>query len=182
MKGPAQKGFTLIELLAALTVMGVLIVAAMPSFGALTLDKRITTQTNDFISALMLARSESLKRVRRVTVCRSANGTGCTGLGGWEQGWLVFVDTDNDAAVDDGEDILRVHSALDGNNTLRGSTNMSGYISYVASGFTQLTGGGLQAGSVALCDHRGHGEHARNIVVNATGRPRVETALTTCNP
>jgi len=59
MKGPAQKGFTLIELLAALTVMGILIVAAMPSFSALTLNNRITTQTNDFISALMLAGSES---------------------------------------------------------------------------------------------------------------------------
>ncbi len=59
MKGPAQKGFTLIELLVALTVMGILIVVAMPSFSARTLDKRITTQTNDFISALMLAGSES---------------------------------------------------------------------------------------------------------------------------
>ncbi len=183
MKEYTQKGFTLIEMIIAMAVAATLLSLAIPSFSTLNQNKRITTQSNDFISTLVLARSQALKRVSRVTVCRSSDGAACAGSGGWEQGWIVFADTDNDATVDTGEDILRVYSALDGGNTLRGSSSVASYISYVATGRTKLTGGGLQTGTLVLCDERGSGEHARAINVSATGRSRVEsTAPVTCTP
>jgi type IV fimbrial biogenesis protein FimT len=183
MNAGAQKGFTLIEFIMALAVAAVLLTLAVPTFGTVTMNKRITAQTNDFISTLALARAEALKRVSRVTVCRSANGTACAVSGGWEQGWIVFADDDNDATRDNGEDILRFRSALEGGNTLRGSSNVANYISYVASGTTKLTSGGLQAGTLALCDERGAGENARAITINATGRARVEyTGPVACMP
>ena len=77
MNAEAQKGFTLIEFIIALAVAAVLLTLAVPTFGTVTMNKRITAQTNDFISTLALARAEALKRVSRVTVCRSANGTAC---------------------------------------------------------------------------------------------------------
>lgn len=183
MEAHPQKGFTLMELIAALTVAAVLLLLAIPSLSTLIMNKRITTQTNDFIAVLALARSEALKRVARVTVCKSANGTACAGSGGWEQGWIVFADTDNDATVDNGEAILQVHSALEGGSTLRGNTNVASYISFVASGTARLTSGAFQSGALVLCDERGAGEHARGIGISVTGRSRVEyTAPVSCSP
>lgn len=179
----AHKGFTFIELVTTLAVGAILLTIAMPTFTTLMMDKRITTQTNDFISTLMLARAESLKRVSRVTVCKSSNGTACTGSGGWEQGWIVFADADNDATVDNGEAILQVRSTLDGNNTLRGTANVDDYISFVSSGSPRLTNGAFQSGTLVICDERGAGEDARAVNVSVTGRSRVEnTAPDSCSP
>jgi type IV fimbrial biogenesis protein FimT len=178
-----QKGFTLIELFIALSVAAILLTLAMPSFSTLTMNKRITTQTNDFIVSLALARAEALKRVRRVTVCPSANGSSCAGSADWEQGWIVFANLDDDATVDSGEVILQAHSALDGGNTLRGSANVASYISFLSSGSARLIGGAFQSGTLVLCDERGAGDHARAINLSVTGRSRVEyTAPDTCAP
>ena len=183
MKEVAQKGFTIVELIIGLSVAAILLSLAVPSFSTLVMNNRITTQANEFISSLALARSQALKRVSRVTVCGSADGASCAGSGGWQQGWIVFADDDNDAAVDGGEEILRVYSALEGGNTLVGNTNVANYISYVASGSTRLTGGAFQTGTLVLCDSRGAGPHARAINVSVTGRSRVEdTSPVTCTP
>lgn len=182
----AQAGFTLIELMVTLAVVSILGTLAYTSFGTLIKDSRITTQTNEFVSTLMLARSEALKRATRTTVCSSANGADCATSGGWEQGWIVFADTDNDAVVDTGETVLQIYSELKGDNSLRGNTNVASYVSYVPTGFTQLVGGSIQAGTLVVCDDRGFGDEARAIIISATGRPRVESAgdssLTTCTP
>lgn len=178
-----ERAFTVVELLAALAVAAILVSVAVPAFSTMTMNRRVTIQTNDFVSTLALARAEALKRVSRVTVCRSSTGSACAASGGWEQGWVVFADDDNDATLDNGEEVLMVRSTLEGSNTLRGSTNVTSYISYVASGVARLTGGGTQVGTFSLCDHRGAGEHARTIAVNATGRVRVEsTAPASCDP
>jgi type IV fimbrial biogenesis protein FimT len=187
MKVHTQSGFTLIEIIMALAFGAILLSLAVPGLGTLTMNKRVTAQANDFLSTLVMARSQALKRVSRVTVCSSSDGTSCAGSDGWEQGWIAFVDTDHNAQVSSGqtppEDILRVYSALEGDNTMRGSSNVASYISYVASGTTQLTGGGLQTGTLVLCDDRGVGEHARAINVSVTGRSRVATtAPVTCAP
>ncbi len=182
MRQHAQTGFSLAELLLASAIAVILLSLATPNFTTLTMNKRITTQANDFISTLVLARSQALKRVTRVTVCGSINGTVCAGSGGWEQGWIVFVDTNNNAQVNTGEEILQINSTLDGGNTLRGSSNVDTYISYVASGVTKFTGGGFQAGTLVLCDDRGSGVNARTINISVTGRSRVEETAVTCAP
>jgi type IV fimbrial biogenesis protein FimT len=112
MKGHAQSGFTLIEVIIASAVVAILLSLMIPSFGTLTMNERMTTQANDFISTLVLARGQALKRVSRVTVCSSADGASCSRSGGWEQGWIAFADTNNNAEVNSGqtppEDILQV--------------------------------------------------------------------------
>jgi type IV fimbrial biogenesis protein FimT len=163
----------------SIVVAAVLLALASPSFVEFTKNRRITAQANEFVSTLSLARSEALKRVSRVTVCASSNGTSCTG--GWNQGYLVFNDDNNNGSVDGGESILKVVSALAGANTLNGITGtVASYVSYVSSGHSKLTSGAFQSGSIALCDDRGV-SHGRAITVNVTGRVRVEsTEPTSC--
>ncbi|RAO75447.1 GspH/FimT family pseudopilin [Dyella jiangningensis] len=55
-------GFTIIELMVALTVAGILLVIAIPSFRQLTLSSRLTTATNDVVAAINVARMEAVKR------------------------------------------------------------------------------------------------------------------------
>ena len=169
-----QYGFTLVELLVTISIATILLTMAVPSFSDFVKDNRMVTQTNDFVTALNLARSEAIRRGSRVTVCKSSSGTACTAGGNWEQGWIVFVDADGDGAVNTAAtDVLRVRAALATGVTLKGATVLANYISYVSSGATQQLAGGsaaTQVGSLVMCDDRGFGARARAIQISPTGR------------
>lgn len=166
------KGFSLVELMVTLAIASIATMVAIPSFSTFMQNNRMTTNTNDFITSLNIARSEAVKRGSKVTLCKSANGIDCTADDHWEQGWIIFVDSNDNAAVDAGEPLLLVHQALNDHTTLVGNTNVANYISYAAAGFTQVAGGGFhQTGTLILCDNRGFGEQAKAIVINFTGRP-----------
>jgi type IV fimbrial biogenesis protein FimT len=157
------KGFTVVELMIALAVAGVLISFAVPSFNASIQNNRMATQINELHASLSLARSEAIKRNNNTTVCRSSNGTGCTG--NWGDGWVVFVDNDFNGAVDAGEEILRVHGALKGENSLSFSQTR---VIYASSGIARAGSNG----TFTLCDSRG-ATSARGLVVGVSGRPRM---------
>jgi type IV fimbrial biogenesis protein FimT len=172
-----NKGFSLMELLIVLAVLAILLAIAAPSFDAMIKNNRLSAQTNEFILSLMRARSEAMNRIQRVTVCPSATGTSCAGTGGWEQGWLVFTELHDsqNATVDSGDNILMVKQTLSGNNTLRGNTSVASYVSFVGTGFTQLTNGNAQTGTLVLCDDRGFAS-GKAVILYAAGRPRVVQA------
>lgn len=76
-----RRGFTLVELLCALTVLAILAVAAAPSFSSLVANQRVRGASLDLASALVLARSEAVKR--NATVSLAATGAA------WTAGWAV---------------------------------------------------------------------------------------------
>lgn len=183
------KGFTLIELMVTLAIAAIVLTVGVPGFMATIQNNRITTSLNDFVSDLNLARSEAIKRGSRVTLCKSDDGETCTQDGDWSQGWILFSDPNDNANFDEGaesETLLRVHQALrDDDASLTGNSNLRDYISYMGTGFAQRTTGGVQNGTLVLCDSRGFGEHARAIVLNRTGRPTsmpaTESNANNCN-
>jgi len=147
----------------ALAVAGILISFAVPSFTASIQNNRMATQINELHASLSLARSEAIKRNTNVTICRSSNGSSCTGS--WHDGWIVFVDDNADGAVDAGEEILRVHGALEGQNALTFSQTR---VIYASSGIARAGSNG----TFTLCDSRG-ATSARGLVVGLSGRPRM---------
>ncbi|CDH45104.1 GspH/FimT family pseudopilin [Candidatus Contendibacter odensensis] len=169
-----QRGFTLIELIITVAIVAIVLAIGVPSFQGMIRDNRLATQVNELVTAMNLARSEAIKRGRRVTLCKSADGANCATSGGYQQGWIVFVDPNDNAVVDVGEQVLRVKAAMEGNLTLTGNSTVQSYISYVAGGMSQLVTGGFQAGTLTLCAT----PKARSIIINSLGRARL--AETSC--
>lgn len=171
--GCASRGFTLVELMMVLCVAGVLMSFAVPSFGRLMSSSKLTAASNALLSSMYLARSEAIKRNGRVALCKSVDGSSCTGSGGWEQGWIVFRDSNNNGDRDSGEPIIERIQPLP---TMRvtGNTPVAKYVSYVATGSTRLIGGGFQAGTVTVCVQPGTSNEARQIIVSSVGRPRIQ--------
>lgn len=89
-------GFTLIELLVTITVSGILLAIAVPSFKSSLLNSARDSRTQEFIEALVFARSKAVALRRSVVMCASDNPTAaipvCNGSKGWESGWITFID------------------------------------------------------------------------------------------
>lgn len=178
------RGFTLIELAVTLSIVAVLAALAAPSLDSIMTNSRFKTHANALQSSLLMARSESIKRRVRVVACKSADQETCTTSGGWEQGWIVFVDTNDSASVDPAEraGIIDKVPALSGAFQLRGGGNVGNYVSFTSSGAAKLSGSDtFQSGVLLLCP-AGGGE-ARQLELFATGRfASSKTNVTTCTP
>lgn len=174
LEGVSGRGFTLIECLMAVAVMAILATVAIPASSALLASHRLTAEANAFLAALHLARSEAIKRNRRVVICTSASGDDCESASSWDQGWLVFEDANNNAGVDEGEAILRRGQALKAGLAMKGNAPVSAYVSYTPLGLTKKISGAFQAGTITLCEPAGG--DARQIIISISGRPRVTKA------
>lgn len=113
-------GVTLIELMVTLAVMAVLVTIAAPSFSRLIASNRLTSQTNEFILALNLARSEATRRGQPVTLLAKATATPV-----FQSGWLIFTDALGNGAQDSDDTVLRESAAAPGKTTITRVT-MSG--------------------------------------------------------
>lgn len=94
-------GFTLIELLVTIAIGAILLALALPSFTDAIRSSRVTSAANEFIASVSLARSEAIRSGRPGYMCASINGTSCGGE--WNDGWLVWTDTNGNGAADDNE-------------------------------------------------------------------------------
>jgi type IV fimbrial biogenesis protein FimT len=79
----AQRGFTLIELLVVVTIAAILLGIGVPSMREFMASQRVKNTAFDFAAALLLARSEAVKRNASVTLGQAA--------GGWQNGWNVVA-------------------------------------------------------------------------------------------
>ena len=163
----AELGFTLIEILVTVTVAGILLAIAVPSFQSFVQNDRDTAQANSLVQSLSYARSEAIKRGYGITVCPSAGGVACDAAStAWVNGWIV-VDTNNADCGGVACPVLQGVPALAGSNSLVPAGNAATAITFQASGLVTPTGSPPL--TVTICDTRGPA-FARNVEVNATGR------------
>ncbi|HYR33377.1 MAG TPA: GspH/FimT family pseudopilin [Burkholderiales bacterium] len=170
------KGFTLVEILMVIALLGVMLVAGMPSFQAFITKTRISGATNEFLGDLSYARSEAATRQVEVAICTSADQATCASGGNWANGRIIFVDTNADGAVSVGETVLRVSQPMTGT-----TVTVSGFGATDILRFRPF--GGLRpatAGSFRLCPPApAAGGEGRQLAVATTGRPLI-SKVTTC--
>lgn len=173
-----KSGFTLIEMMITIALLAVFVALAGPSFREIIINNRAQANANLLVTSLNLARSEALKRNAQVTLCKSTDGTSCATAGTWDEGWIVFADPDADEVADVGEEVVQIQQNLGGGYTLTGNT-ATNWMAFRADGSALNNGGGLGANTFFLCP----GDvddiaYARQIVISATGRARVEKGAT----
>lgn len=165
-------GFTLIESMIVIAVLTVLLAIAIPDFSGFGHGTRLSAYSNKFLAALILARSEAIKRNSRVTICKSSDGKSCASNGNWSQGWIVFSDVNNNVQLDPGENLLQMESAMPGNWLITGNTPVSKFVSYSGAGSSHLVSGAFQAGSITICRKTHVAAQSSRIIINSAGRPR----------
>ncbi|MFT7373587.1 MAG: type IV fimbrial biogenesis protein FimT [Oleiphilaceae bacterium] len=167
-------GFTLLELLVTLVVLSVVVAVAIPSFQSTIEKNSISASISEFAATLRLARTEAVKRGRLVVVCPSADQASCSGT--WQNGWLVFEDTNANGSYSAvADDLIRVHEALVADNILQWSDAGSATWADDVTTFIQYNGRGLittSNGTFKVCSRSRNNKWARALVVGLVGSLR----------
>lgn len=159
-----ESGFTLVELMVTLTVASILLLIAVPAFRSVTAGNRLTTQANDLVAAINLARSEAIKRNATITFCRAeaADATECAGdEGEWEH-WIVSTPD---------ETVIRTGSINTyGGSILVESTLDNDEAAFGADGLAR-TGGVLASDQeLTVCSSGITRDNLRRVVIGAGSR------------
>lgn len=153
-----QGGFTLIELMVAVTIMGILLGLAIPSFVSFVNTNKLASGANEMIASIQTARMESIRRNRRVVVCLSAvpNAATPTCGGAIPTGWITFLDVDRNGAYNPAcgtppcDTLLRA-STLKSQVVMLSSTAVGGSVIFRSDGLARDSTGALLNGAVDLC-------------------------------
>ena len=178
MDNKTQAGFTLYELLITVVIVGVILSFAVPNMQDFARNSRMTSAANDMLSAFHLARSESSRAKSNITICPSSGGQKCGGT--WDQGFIVFVDTNGDLTRSGStESVLRMKGQLPTGISLAVAGDAS-YFSYSSTGLGRPNVNSNTAISqIVICDERGNvagpsgGSTARLFVVTPLGRATI---------
>lgn len=177
-----SRGYSLAELLVSLSVLAILLCVAIPNFVRLGDSMRLTAVANDLLAQLHLARSEAIKRNARAALCKSPDGVVCNTAGGWEQGWILFHDANNNGSREALEPVIRRMDALPADLRLRGNLHVARYVSFAGTGATKTTSGAFQAGTLTLCRQSAQPQEGRELVISAVGRLRIRRTMVASCP
>lgn len=161
-KDTPSQGFTLIELLIVLSIIGLTLAIAVPSFQSLIASNRLTTSANSLVSALQLAKSEAIKSNRLVIVNKNTT---------WSNGWVVFADNNQNNSQDAGEPTISSFDALSTGFTVTPTSGYANRVTYRPDGRSSTNGSFNFCSPASTADFR-------RVVIASTGRVRVETPIT----
>lgn len=162
-----QTGITLVELMITLAVAGTLASFSIPALGGLMHSTQTKAAGTVLANSLNFARMSAVSKQRDVVVCPSSDHATCDGSLRWENGWIVFVDSDADGKRDADETLLEVGDARPGTAIV--ATEGRKHVAFRPDGMspgTNLT--------LTLCERKA--TTAGTIVVNNAGRVRAGTA------
>lgn len=158
-------GFTLVEMLVTMSVLVLLLSVVVPSFTGLVRQARASAALKRFSLDLEFARSEAHRQGLPVSLCSPESGD-------WARGWQVFVDTNGDCIVNNGERILRSQSALfDG-----GSFQTSDQLGALIIGRTGMAANLVDGITLTLSVHASDARSMRCVLINSAGREEVSKA------
>ena len=147
----AARGFTLLEIMTAIAIIGILAAISAPNVIAWQQTAKLRGAARDLMSDLSMARMQAIKTGDKVKVLFA------------DSGYTLFIDANDDHAVDPGEKVLRRKDYPPG-IVMQMTTFPAAKTAFHPSGAAS------PAGSVTL--DRGSGTQIK-IIVNLVGRIRV---------
>jgi type IV fimbrial biogenesis protein FimT len=170
-------GFTVTELVMVMTIVGILAAIGVPSFKYVTVSNRISSEINGLLGDMQFARSQAIKQGLTVTVCSSSNSTTSTptcntgGAGNvWNTGWIVFLDSNGDQQVDNGEQVIRIQPAFNSNDSMTAAGTYAA-ATYNRLGYAPTTGGTI---NIALHDATNTSTYTRCLAITESGSVTTE--------
>lgn len=163
-----KQGFSLIELLVSISILSILIGYGSPLFQGF-ISKSRTIQESRYLSLLIhKARQEAVIRRSSVRLCPLNQQNTCNR--NWNAALTMFVDSNNNKRLDQGELIIRKVEKVANINMTRNYPRDSIYFRYdgLAWGYN---------GSFSYC-YGGDQYHYIRIIISATGRIRSGAMLT----
>ncbi len=151
------RGFTLIELLTVLLIVIITMVSGMPSLINTLQEQKLTSQANDIIATLNLARAESVKRQQTVSIRKNTK---------WSNGWTVFVDLNSDGTKSGSDILIKTITGVGPDSLTISSNDFSSYLSY------EPTGEANSPGVINLCPDSSI-DSSRRITIEGSGRMMV---------
>lgn len=178
-----QQGFSLVELLVTLVVAAIMLAFAVPTFSRLLMNNSLTSQTNEMLAGLKLARSEAARRGIPVALRTESS---------FEAGWKVITDEDGDGnlpstVTDKDGTPLREQGAATAGVTIK-------RVDFADDAYTDATGSGSEfivfnaRGGVAatsffrVCSSTITSIPGRIIQVNVVGKVAVISSNANCTP
>jgi type IV fimbrial biogenesis protein FimT len=86
-------GFSIVELVMVLSILSILALWIVPSMSSALDSMRVRSTSETFLTSMQLARNTAVIKSQHVVLCKSSDGLICQTEGGWEQGWIIFQDT-----------------------------------------------------------------------------------------
>ncbi len=171
--GFRSPGFSAIELMVTLVVALIVVGLAIPVFSRISAQNHLATTANDFASAFTMARQSAVQLGAPVALC-AGDDAGCFSDVDWSQGWLAFVDRDQDGTLDASERVLYTGSASRSDVLVAGNQVMQKPVIFTPMGFALQPSGAFAAGTLRVCVTAPIENNARNLVLSKPGRLRVE--------
>ena len=170
-----HKGFTLIELMTVVMIAAVLLAVGVPTFTDSIRRNAVQADVAALRSGFARARTAAVTEATNVSIC-PANVTQDACANDWTEGWLIFLNEDNDGVVDPGERIIHVNNGTSHRNTLRVFDADAVDVNMVTY---NRRGSATQAGIALICDQQNTIGRLRALTFTRTGQVVAVADVTT---
>ncbi len=134
----APRGSSLVELMTGLAILAVLGVMIAPAYGRWLAEAELANVAQALANAMSVARSEAIKHGGRANLCKSVDRVRCTTSGGWEAGWLLYLDDNRNGQADADEPVAKSEPGAPHGITARANQPLANYVSFTALGHARL--------------------------------------------
>lgn len=159
-----HNAYSLVELLVALTILSILMAVALPGFTSHLQRTRQNIHIDEMLAALYFSRGEAVSRRTTISLCDDIEK--CSSKR-WRGQLVIFVDSNQNGRLDDGETILRTVQISPPYSWHWSNFRSQNHIAFKSNGMTHSLNG-----TFTLCREN---TAERAIVINVAGRARLES-------
>ena len=160
-----------------IAILSIVLASVAPGFGRIVSRHRASAAASDLAHDIALARSEALRRNRRVYLAPLTDR--------WRDGWAVFADRNDNRTYDVTDELVARHDALPASIAITNPNNANRepftdvgspqrtYILFDGSGYPRQRNGALNIGSLVVTDRTGGATTVRTLCLASFGRVRI---------